>query len=121
MLLIAAFPRFPLGVPLVPAISKGMNLSSAALLAVSHAPALDRMRQIPTEFWSKVGLGILIVVAAVIVLRKVAKVNPVVLSIGLLIAGTTIGFNWIHERNEPKWATPAVQIIAGFFPGKVRA
>jgi hypothetical protein len=29
-----------------------------------------------------------------------------------------VGFQWIYERNEPKWATPVVEKLANFFPSK---
>lgn len=70
------------------------------------------------EFWWKMALGIALIFAVVIVLRKVAKTNKVLLGVGVFLFATIIGFNWIYERNEPKWATPAVKWLAGFFPSK---
>jgi hypothetical protein len=90
----------------------------AAVASAPPATTLDKLKQIPTEFWVKVGLGIAIVVVAIIVLRKVAKVNKVVLAVGVFIGITIIGFNWIYERDEPAWATPAVRWMSGFFPSK---
>jgi hypothetical protein len=78
----------------------------------------DRLREIPPDFWIKIAIGIAALVATVIFLRKVAQVNKVMLSVGLLLATTIIGFNWIYERNEPRWATPAVRFLAPFFPAK---
>ena len=78
----------------------------------------DRLRDISSEFWVKIGLGILAIVIVVVVLRKLAKVNKVVLSIVVLVVLSIIGFNWIYERNEPAWATPAVQWLANYFPTK---
>lgn len=96
-----------------------MNLPFAAA-ATSQVAFFERMRQVPPEFWWKMAIGIGAVVAAVIILRKVAKMNPLLLSIGLAFAGAMIGMNWIYERNEPKWATPVVQVVAGFLPAKGR-
>jgi hypothetical protein len=78
----------------------------------------DRIRQIPAEFWIRLGTGVIVVIVTIILLRKVAKMNKVVLSVivGLLV--TVVGFNWIYERNEPKWATPAVGFLSGFLPTK---
>ena len=76
------------------------------------------MRKIPTEFWVKIGLGIVVIVAVVILLRKIAKVNKVFLGVGVFLFLSIVGFNWIYERNEPAWATPAIQWLAGFFPSK---
>lgn len=87
--------------------------------ATSTQPTtLERLRQIPMEFWVRVGIGIAAVILVVVVLRKVAKVNKVVLAVIVFVALTFIGFNWIYERSEPAWATPAVQWLAGFFPSK---
>lgn len=83
--------------------------------AVAH-----RLSQIPAEFWWKTALALGIFVAAILVLRHLAKMNKVVLALGVFFFVTTIGFNWIHDRSEPAWATPVVQAVAGFFPGKVK-
>ena len=94
-------------------------LAAAAVAPAPHS-TMDRLRQIPWEFWWKMGLGIIGLVVAVILLRKLAKVNKVVLGIGVALVLSIIGFNWIYERNEPAWATPAVHWLAGFFPSKAK-
>jgi hypothetical protein len=86
--------------------------------AASQATFTDKFRAIPAEFWWKVGLGLLGTVALVVVLRKAAKTNKVLLGVGIFLFATIVGFNWIYERNEPAWASPAVQWLAGFFPTK---
>ena len=94
-----------------------MNFFAAAALPATQAVA-ERLQEIPTEFWVKIGLGIGILIVAVILIRKIAKVNKAFLSVGVLLVVTIIGFNWIYERNEPTWATPAIQWLATFFPSK---
>jgi len=89
------------------------------LAAATAAPtALEKLKQIPPAFWMKVGIGVLVVVVAVFVLRKVAAMNKVVLTVAALIVMSMVGFNWIYERNEPAWATPVVEKLSGFFPSK---
>jgi hypothetical protein len=88
------------------------------LLVVAAANTADRLKQIPTEFWVKAGLGVAGLIVAVILLRKLAKTNKVVLSIVAAVALSIVGFNWIYERNEPAWATPVVNWLAGFLPSK---
>lgn len=78
----------------------------------------ERLRQIPMEFWVKMGIAVAVLVVAIIVLRKVARMNKVLLAVIVFIAVTVVGFNWIYERNEPDWASPAVNWLAGFFPTK---
>jgi len=86
--------------------------------AAATKSTADRMREIPTEFWVKIGIGILILVGVVIVLRKLAKVNKIFLTIVVLLVLSIVGFNWIYERTEPAWATPAVSWLANYFPTK---
>jgi hypothetical protein len=88
------------------------------LAASTAATSADKLRQIPTEFWVRIGLAVLVIVAAVIVLRKVAKMNKVILAVVVLMGLSFVGFTWIYERNEPAWATPAVGWLSGFFPSK---
>ncbi len=80
--------------------------------------ALDRLKDVPPAFWLKVGIAILAVIVVVVVLRKLAQVNKVVLAAVVLIVASAIGFNWIYERNEPAWATPVVEKLAQIFPSK---
>ena len=87
-------------------------------LAAATLPTADRLHQVPTEFWVKLGIGIAAIIVAVILLRKIAKVNKVVLTIVVLIVLSIVGFNWIYERNEPAWATPVVSWLANYFPTK---
>lgn len=87
-------------------------------LAAAQAPALDKLKQIPPAFWLKVGIGIAAVILGVYLLRKVAGMNKVVLAVIVFVVATFVGFNWIYQRNEPAWATPVVEKLAGFFPSK---
>lgn len=86
-------------------------------LAVTK-PFLARLEAIPPAIWLRIGLAVLALVAAVIILRKVAKMNKVVLAVIVFLVATFVGFNWIYQRNEPAWATPVVAKLAGFFPTK---
>lgn len=89
------------------------------LAVTTAAPtALDKLKQVPPAFWLKVGLAVLAVVVAVFLLRKLAEMNKVILSVIVLVILSTVGFSWIYERNEPSWATPVVSKLAGFFPSK---
>lgn len=89
--------------------------------ATSSAPtATERLSKIPTEFWVKLSIAVFGLIALVIVLRKVAKINKVILGVTTIILVSSVGFYWIYDRNEPAWATPAVEWLAGFFPSKGR-
>lgn len=88
------------------------------MLVIAATTTTDRLTQIPVEFWVRLGVAVLVLAGVVIVLRKVAKVNKVVLTVivGLLVS--LVGFNWVYERNEPSWATPVVSWLADFLPTK---
>jgi hypothetical protein len=95
-----------------------MHIFAAAATKAANATAADKLQQIPAEFWIKMGIGVIALIVVVFVLRKVAKMNKVLLGVGVFLVATIVGFNWIYERNEPKWATPAVEWLSGFFPTK---
>jgi uncharacterized membrane protein YjdF len=84
----------------------------------SGIPAFTVVREIPVAFWLRLALAVALVVGAVVFTRKLARTNPVVLGVVVFVAVTMIGFSWIYERDEPAWATPAVQWLAGYFPTK---
>jgi hypothetical protein len=66
----------------------------------------------------RLGLAVLAVIGLVFFLRKVAKMNKVVLAVVTFVVVTVVGFNWVYERTEPEWATPMVGFLSGFFPTK---
>ena len=80
------------------------------------ATALEKMQAVPTKVWVNLALGILIFFAAVIVIRKAAEMNKVLLSVIIFVVLSAVGFNWVYARNEPKFLTPFIEPIAQFFP-----
>jgi apolipoprotein N-acyltransferase len=82
------------------------------------ASMASKMQGVPTSVWLKIGAAVLALIVLVIVLRKVAKMNKIVLGIVVFLVVTIIGFNWIYERNEPSWATPVIDPISKFLPTK---
>lgn len=91
---------------------------TATAKPAASATALDRLKEIPMDFWMRLGLGVLVVIGIVFFLRKVAKMNKVVLAVVTFIVVTVVGFNWVYERSEPAWATPVVGFLANWFPTK---
>ena len=79
---------------------------------------LDKLKAIPADVWLKLGAAVLALILVIVILRKVAHMNKLVLTLIVLFALSVVGFNWIYERNEPKWMTPIVEKIAPFFPAK---
>lgn len=80
--------------------------------------ALERVREIPNAFWVNLGVAVLLLILLVVILRKLAAVNKIVLVMAGIVAITGLGFSWIYERDEPKFMTPLVEKIAPLFPSK---
>ena len=98
-----------------------MSFFFAAVAAPASQSLMDRLREVPVEFWTKIGLGIAGLVVAVLLLRRLAGMSKFIVGIVAALVLSFIGFSWIYERNEPEWATPFVQTLAGFFPSKGKA
>lgn len=89
------------------------------LAAVTKTPtAVEKLKEVPPIFWMKVGFAVLAVIVAVVIMRKLARSNKIILTIVILVVLSIVGFSWIYDRNEPAWATPVVEKIAPFFPAK---
>ncbi len=82
------------------------------------ATAMEKLQRVPMQFWLKAALAIVLFVAGVILLKKIAGMNKAILGAIVFVLVTVIGFQWIYERNEPAWATPVVEKLANFFPSK---
>tara|TARA_R110002050_G_scaffold218287_2_gene354218 strand:+ start:297 stop:575 length:279 start_codon:yes stop_codon:yes gene_type:complete len=77
---------------------------------------LEKLQGVPPRFWVNVLLAAGAVIVGYILLRHAAQMNRLILTliIGLFLLVT--GFQWIFERNEPRFMTPFVEVIAPFFP-----
>ncbi len=83
------------------------------LLATS---ALEKAQSIPPATWLKLGIAIAALIAAVVILRKIAQMNKILLGVLVFVVVTVFFFSWVYNRNEPRWMTPIVEKIAPFFP-----
>jgi ABC-type iron transport system FetAB permease component len=90
----------------------------SGMLFFAAATALQKLKQVPPEFWWKVGAAVICVILLAIVLQRVAQMNKVVLAVIMLVIFTIVGVNWIYERNEPAFMTPVINKIAPFLPSK---
>jgi hypothetical protein len=84
-------------------------------LAVS---TLEKLKAVPLDVWLKLTAAVFVVVVIIIVLRKIARMNKLILGIVVMLMMTFLFFNWVYERNEPAFLTPLVDKIAPFFPAK---
>lgn len=82
------------------------------------ATALEKLHDVPAGFWVKVLIGIAAFFAGIFVLQKIAHMNKIILVIIIAMIVSIVGFQWIYERNEPQMLTPAIDVIAQFFPSK---
>jgi hypothetical protein len=80
------------------------------------ASALDTVKHVPTATWFKIGIALAAIVVAVVVLRKVAHMNKIVMGVVIFVVCTVVFFSWVYNRNEPAFLTPIVDRIAPFFP-----
>ncbi len=85
------------------------------ILALS---ALQKAQNVPAKVWTNIGIGILIFIVALFILKQAAQMNKIWLSIIIFVALTVVGFQWIYSRNEPKFLTPVIDKIAPFFPSE---
>jgi apolipoprotein N-acyltransferase len=92
------------------------------ILAVSltSQSAVTRLQQIPPDFWLQLAAAVVVLILLVLGLRRVARDNKAIMAIVVGLVASFVGFNWIYERNEPPWATPAVNFVSGYFPTKVK-
>ncbi len=86
------------------------------MLFLAAVSAADKIQDIPPATWLKIGIGVAAVIVAVILLRKVAKMNKVVLGVIVFVVCTIVFFNWVYYRKEPRFMTPVINKIAPFFP-----
>jgi signal transduction histidine kinase len=80
----------------------------------------EKLQTVPRQFWLNAVIAILCIVVIVLIIRRIQEMNKVILAALLVLIFALVGFNWIYERNEPKFLTPFVDGIAPFFPTKGR-
>jgi len=80
------------------------------------ASATEKMKILPPEVWIKIAIAIAAVVIAILVFRRVMKMNKLIAGIIVFVVVTVMFFSWVYNRNEPKFLTPLVERIAPFFP-----
>lgn len=83
------------------------------LIAVT---ALEKLQTLKPDVWLKIGIGIGAFVLAILLWRRVMKMNKIVAGVVVFVVVTVVFFSWVYNRNEPKFLTPIVDKIAPFFP-----
>jgi hypothetical protein len=80
------------------------------------ATTLEKMQAVPAKVWVNVAIGILLFFGIILLIKKAADMNKVVLAAIVFIVLSSVGFNWVYARNEPKFLTPLIDPLARFFP-----
>lgn len=80
------------------------------------ASAIDTLKTLPPDTWMKIGIAVASLIIAVVVLRKLAGVNKIIMGVAIFVVVTVVFFSWIYNRNEPKFMTPIVEKLAPLFP-----
>jgi hypothetical protein len=83
------------------------------LIAVT---ALEKLQKLPPDVWLKIGIAVAALIVAVLLFRRVMKMNKVIAGVVVFVVVTVVFFSWVYNRNEPKFMTPIVEKIAPFFP-----
>lgn len=89
-----------------------------AVMLLFAASVIEQAGALPHRVWVNLALALLLVFVAIILIRFVAQMNKLVLGGIIVMVLIVVGFQWIYERNEPAFLTPAINAIAGFFPSK---
>jgi hypothetical protein len=80
----------------------------------------DTYQQLPESDWLRFGVLLLVLLTLLWVTRLVSRVNRYVLFVAFVFGTLGLMATWVHNRNEPSFLTPVVDIVAPWFPTKVR-
>jgi hypothetical protein len=83
------------------------------LLAVT---AIEKMKTLKPEVWLKIGIVIVGFLLAVLLFRRIMRMNKIIAGVVVFVGLSVLFFSWVYNRNEPKFMTPIVEKIAPFFP-----
>lgn len=75
-----------------------------------------KLQRVPRENLINLGLGVLVLVVIVTLIKYAARINKFLLFMVILVTVMVVGLTWVYERNEPKFLTPLIDAIAPFFP-----
>jgi len=78
--------------------------------------ALEKLKTLPPDVWLKIGVVVVGFIIAILVFRRVMKMNKIIAGVICFVVVTVVFFSWVYNRNEPKFLTPLVERVAPFFP-----
>lgn len=90
----------------------------ACAMFIAALSTVEKLRQVPRQFWFNAVLVVLCFVLIVLFIQKMRQMNKIFMFFILALILALLGVNWIYERNEPAFLTPAIDKIAPFLPSK---
>jgi hypothetical protein len=81
----------------------------------------EAFRQLPDGDWLRFGILLLVLLSVLSLVRVVSRVNGYVLLVAFCFGSTFLVANWVHNRTEPSFLTPVVDVVAPWFPKKLRS
>lgn len=91
----------------------------AAAEATARVTTMDKLKEIPPQFWLMVCAMIGGIMVITLIIRHLVRANKIVVTIVGVLVMALVSFNWVYKRNEPKFLSPLVNKIAPFFPSQV--
>lgn len=89
------------------------------LMPLFALTTMEKIQQVPAHVWWIIVLGILGIFFGVTLVRHIMAGAGKLLLFGLLLfAVFLVGVDWVYDRDEPAFLTPAVDYIAPFLPSK---
>lgn len=83
------------------------------LLAVT---AIEKIQTLKPEVWLKIGIVIVGFLVAVLLFRRIMRMNKIIAGVVVFVGVSVLFFSWIYNRNEPRFMTPIIEKVAPFFP-----
>lgn len=83
------------------------------------ATTLEKLQQVPPRFWVNVLLAAAAIIVVFLAVRYAAQMNKLLLGLMVFLLLTVVSFQWVYERNEPRFMTPYVEKVAPYFPSKI--
>ncbi len=74
---------------------------------------LEKLKQVPAHTWWMIALGVGAFFVLLLLVRLAGQVNKFLLGGIVVIIVFVVGMEWVYDRNEPAWATPFVDTLAG--------
>lgn len=83
------------------------------------ASALEKAAQLPRSFWVNLVMAVAGLIVGILLFQHAAQMNKLTLSLIIFLLVTVVGFQWIFERNEPRFLSRTIDQIAPYFPSKI--